>query len=58
MSTDAKQALQIANRRRWRRTVVRHSILIGWGLIIMFPIFWMIQTSFKDAHEWVTWPPH
>ena len=58
MSTDAKQALQIATRRRRRRTVVRHSILIGWGLIIMFPIFWMIQTSFKDAHEWVTWPPH
>jgi multiple sugar transport system permease protein len=53
----AKQALQTANRKRRRQTITRHSILIGWGLIIMFPIFWMIQTSFKDAHEWVTWPP-
>lgn len=45
----------------WRRRlvpIVRHAILIGWGLIIMFPIYWMLQTSFKDSGEWVSWPPH
>lgn len=45
----------------WRRRlvpVIRHAILIGWALIIMFPIFWMLQTSFKDSGEWVSWPPH
>ena len=47
-----------ADRLRRRRTALRHAVLIGWGAIIMFPIFWMIQTSFKDSGEWVTWPPN
>ena len=46
------------DQRRDRMPFVRHAILIGWALIIMFPIFWMLQTSFKDSGEWVTWPPH
>jgi multiple sugar transport system permease protein len=58
VAMDTKQALQNAIRRRRRRTIVRHGILIAWALIIMFPIFWMVQTSFKDSGEWVTWPPH
>lgn len=41
-----------------KRAIVRHAFLIAWTLIIMFPIYWMLQTSFKDAGEWVTWPPH
>ena len=44
---------------RWNRMpYARHAILIAWSQIIMFPIFWMLQTSFKDSGEWVTWPPH
>ena len=27
----------------------RHAALLGWAIMIMFPIFWMISTSFKDA---------
>lgn len=38
--------------------LVRHLLLIGWAAIVMFPIFWMLQTSFKDSGEWVSWPPH
>lgn len=45
-------------RRRDYMPIVRHAILIGWALVIMFPIFWMLQTSFKDSGEWVSWPPH
>ncbi len=45
-------------RRENRKAVIRHGILIAWALIIMFPIYWMVQTSFKDSGEWVTWPPH
>ena len=45
-------------RRRRLRIAVRHAILIGWTLVILFPIYWMIATSFKESHEWVTWPPH
>ena len=37
---------------------VRHAVLIVWSLIVLFPIFWMISTSFKGSGEWVAWPPH
>jgi multiple sugar transport system permease protein len=47
-----------ARRRRSRAPFVRHALLIGWAVIVMFPIFWMLQTSFKDSGEWVSWPPH
>jgi multiple sugar transport system permease protein len=45
-------------RRQRRNAVLRHVILLAWTAVILFPIFWMISTSFKDAGEWVTWPPH
>jgi multiple sugar transport system permease protein len=45
-------------RRKRRNAVLRHVILLAWTAVILFPIFWMISTSFKDAGEWVTWPPH
>jgi multiple sugar transport system permease protein len=54
----AAATADMPGRRRDRMPLVRHAILIGWTLIIMFPIFWMLQTSFKDSGEWVTWPPH
>jgi multiple sugar transport system permease protein len=31
---------------------------VAWALVILFPIFWMIATSFKESGEWVAWPPH
>ena len=45
----------------WRRRLGswgRHAALLAWAALILFPIFWMISTSFKDAWEWVAWPPH
>ena len=44
-------------RRERVRRIVRHAILLSWTAIIVFPIFWMTSTSFKDTGEWVTWPP-
>ena len=41
-----------------RMALLRHAILIAWALVILFPLYWMLQTSFKDAGEWVSWPPH
>lgn len=45
-----------------RRTVlfrsVRHLLLLTWAAMVLFPIFWMVSTSFKDVGEWITWPPH
>jgi multiple sugar transport system permease protein len=45
-------------RRERIRAVVRHGILLTWTAFIVFPIFWMVSTSFKDSGEWVAWPPH
>lgn len=36
----------------------RHAALLGWVSIVLFPIFWMISTSFKDSGDWVAWPPN
>ena len=52
-----KAGARNVRRRRWR-VFLRHVILICAAVIIMFPIYWMIMTSFKDSGEWVTWPPH
>jgi multiple sugar transport system permease protein len=40
------------------KKILRHVVLLAWAVIVLFPIFWMITTSFKDSGEWVTWPPH
>jgi multiple sugar transport system permease protein len=36
--------------------VFRHAVLIAWTLVVLFPIGWMVMTSFKDAGDWVAWP--
>lgn len=36
--------------------VFRHGVLLLWTAIVLFPIAWMVLTSFKDAGDWVSWP--
>lgn len=38
-------------------TGFRYAALSLWLLVVIFPIFWMIGTSFKPDHEWFAWPP-
>jgi ABC-type glycerol-3-phosphate transport system permease component len=38
------------------RTALRHAVLGAWVLIVLFPVAWMVLTSFKDAGDWVSWP--
>lgn len=45
------------NQRRTAFAAGRHAILIVWLLIVAFPIFWMVSTSFKPDREWFAWPP-
>ena len=56
MSPEQARARKLRRERRNRS--VRHAILLLWIGFIMFPIFWMVSTSFKDSGEWVAWPPH
>jgi multiple sugar transport system permease protein len=44
-------------RTRWPFALWRHAALLGWTAVTLFPIYWMLMTSFKDSGEWVTWPP-
>ncbi len=45
-------------RRRRLFPCLRHAVLIAWSLVVLFPIFWMVSTSFKGPGEWIAWPPH
>jgi multiple sugar transport system permease protein len=56
MTAEAARAHRV--RRDWVRRIVRHAILLAWTAIILFPIFWMVSTAFKNSGEWVAWPPH
>ena len=36
---------------------VRFIVLSLWALIVFFPIYWMVSTSFKPDTQWFAWPP-
>ena len=35
----------------------RYATLLAWSVIVMFPVFWIVSTSFKPDWEWHAWPP-
>jgi len=37
--------------------VARHVILTAWALIVAFPLYWIVSTSFKPSEQWFAWPP-
>jgi len=37
-------------------TVVRYSILTFWALVVAFPLYWIVATSFKPGEQWFAWP--
>jgi multiple sugar transport system permease protein len=45
-----------SRRRSPVRALLRHAVLLAWVLIVLFPVAWMVLTSFKDAGDWVSWP--
>ncbi|MGB8435324.1 MAG: carbohydrate ABC transporter permease [Burkholderiales bacterium] len=36
--------------------IVRYTILTVWALIVAFPLYWMVSTSFKPSEQWFAWP--
>ncbi len=36
---------------------IAHIFLYGMTILLLFPLFWMVMTSFKPSTEWVTYPP-
>lgn len=45
------------SRRRRIRAIGRYAVLTVWALIVLFPIYWMVSTSFKPDTQWFAWPP-
>ena len=43
--------------KRYACSAARYSILTLWALIVAFPLYWMITTSFKPSDQWFSWPP-
>jgi multiple sugar transport system permease protein len=36
---------------------LRFTVLTLWLLVVAFPMYWVLATSFKPDHEWFAWPP-
>ncbi len=36
--------------------IVRYTLLTIWALIVAFPLYWMVSTSFKPSEQWFAWP--
>lgn len=36
--------------------VARYVILTAWALIVAFPLYWIVSTSFKPSEQWFAWP--
>jgi len=45
------------SQRRISYAAFRYLVLTFWLLVVAFPIFWMVSTSFKPDREWFAWPP-
>lgn len=52
----AKPAMKRSSKRRLFAGL-RYAVLSLWVVIIAFPIFWMVSTSFKPDREWFANPP-
>jgi multiple sugar transport system permease protein len=59
METTITKRAEVSFARRYNlHRYFRHAVLLVWAAFVIFPIFWMVSTSFKDSGEWVSWPPH
>lgn len=43
--------------RRRVASIARIAVLGVWALVVFFPIYWMVATSFKPDTQWFAWPP-
>ena len=46
-----EEVRRIRERREWRRALVKHTLLILASFGMLYPLLWMIASSFKPEHE-------
>jgi len=44
-------------RRRRLTAAGRYAFLTVWAVIVVFPLYWIVSTSFKPSEQWFSWPP-
>ncbi|HWB49123.1 MAG TPA: carbohydrate ABC transporter permease [Stellaceae bacterium] len=44
-------------RRRRVAAAGRYAFLTLWAVIVVFPLYWIVSTSFKPSDQWFSWPP-
>jgi multiple sugar transport system permease protein len=44
-------------RRRRLAATGRYAVLTVWAVIVVFPLYWIVSTSFKPSDQWFSWPP-
>jgi multiple sugar transport system permease protein len=45
------------SQRRRAAALGRYAILTLWAVIVVFPLYWILSTSFKPSDQWFSWPP-
>ncbi|HHZ75605.1 MAG TPA: carbohydrate ABC transporter permease, partial [Rhodospirillales bacterium] len=35
----------------------KYATLSVWAIIVAFPMYWVVATSFKPDRDWFAWPP-
>ncbi|HEY1258046.1 MAG TPA: carbohydrate ABC transporter permease [Stellaceae bacterium] len=45
------------SRQRRAATIARYAVLTVWAAIVIFPLYWIVATSFKPQDQWFSWPP-
>jgi multiple sugar transport system permease protein len=45
------------SQKRRAAAATRYAILTVWAAIVVFPLFWIVSTSFKPQDQWFSWPP-
>ena len=45
------------SQKRTAAAATRYAVLTLWALVVAFPLFWIVSTSFKPSEQWFSWPP-
>jgi multiple sugar transport system permease protein len=45
------------SQKRAAAAATRYAVLTLWALVVAFPLFWIVSTSFKPSEQWFSWPP-
>ena len=58
--TEWKATQDVEDETRYKKRLGRYSkylILSVWTIVVAFPIYWIVATSFKPDKDWFAWPP-